>query len=103
MNWGLYANEAQVISVVVAFIASGYGVYRTMDKKQTRLETDLSLISQKLEFIVQQFGPNGGGLRQAVNEMSDRLYKMDERQIEIGDKVAELDGRFSQHLAESNK
>jgi hypothetical protein len=47
---------------------------------------------------VLQFGPNGGGLRQAVNEMSNKIDKIEQRQIDIGDKLAHLQGEFDNHI-----
>lgn len=97
------ASIAQIVSVIIPLIFSIYSVYRKLEKKQEKFQTDIALITQRLDFIIKQFGPNGGGLRQAVNEMSDKLSLIESRQIEIGDKVAELDGRFSQHIIENNQ
>lgn len=102
MDIGFVANVAQIVSVIAAFLAASYGVYRRLDKRQHGFETELKLISQHLNFIVNQFGPNGGGLRQAVNEIGDRLSTIEDRQIDIGEKVARLDGQFEQHIAEND-
>lgn len=102
MNLGDLSNLAQVISFIFAPIAAIYGVYRKMEKRQNTFEGEISLIKQRLDFIASQFGPNGGGLRQAVNQIGDKINKIEERQIEIGDKVAELDGKFKQHILENN-
>jgi hypothetical protein len=54
-------------------------------------------LNDKLEFIEKQFGPNGGGLRQAVNELTDKVDHIQNRQEELGDKLHELSGKFEQH------
>ena len=96
------ANIAQIFSVIFSLMASMYGVYRRMDKRQNKLDSDMALVCQRLDFIVNQFGPNGGGLRQAVNEMSSKIDKIETRQIAIGDKVARLQGEFDQHIVEND-
>ena len=91
----------QILSVVVPFGFAVYGVWRRIDKRQSKLEFDLIRVSDKLDFIVKQFGNNGGGLRQAVNELTEKICHIEDRQIQIGDKVARLDGKFEQHIVEN--
>jgi hypothetical protein len=93
------ANLAQVASLAFPIIAGGWGLWRAMEKKQADQNTMLLRLSDKLDFIHGQFGPNGGGLRQAVNEMSSKIDKIEERQITVVEKVARLEGEFEQHLA----
>jgi len=97
------ASLAQVISVIAAFVVSIYGIWRRIDKRQHQFELTQIRISDKLDFVTAQFGPNGGGLRQAVNELSDKLNTMETRQISIGERLAKLDGEFEQHIVEANK
>jgi hypothetical protein len=99
---GTASSVAQVASVVVSFSAGAYGVYRRIDKRQQKFELDLVRVADKLDFIVRQFGNNGGGLRQAVNELTDKVCQIEQRQIQIGDKVARLDGKFEQHIVEND-
>jgi hypothetical protein len=96
------SSVAQIASVIVAFGVSAYGVYRRIDKRQQKVELDLVRVTEKLDFIVRQFGNNGGGLRQAVNELTDKICQIEQRQIQIGDKVARLDGKFEQHIVEND-
>jgi hypothetical protein len=95
------ANLAQVVSLFTPLIAGAFGLWRRIEHKQTKFELTQQRISDKLDVITAQFGPNGGGLRQAVNEMSKKIDKIEERQIDIGDKVARLQGEFDQHIIES--
>ena len=99
---GTVANVAQISSVIVPCGVAIYGVWRKIDKRQSKFELDLVRVSDKLDFIVRQFGNNGGGLRQAVNELSDKVCQIESRQITIGDKVARLEGKFEQHIVEND-
>jgi hypothetical protein len=103
MDLSFAANVAQLFSVISAIIASAYGIWRRLEKRQSQFEITQIRISDKLDFVTAQFGPNGGGLRQAVNELTDKLSIMEERQINIGERLAKLDGEFDQHILETNK
>jgi hypothetical protein len=98
-NLPVAANVAQIASLAVPVFAGGWGLWRTMEKKQADQNTMLLRLSDKLDFIQGQFGQNGGGLRQAVNEMSSKIDRLEERQITVVEKVAHLQGEFEQHLA----
>jgi hypothetical protein len=100
-NLSTAANVAQIGSVVAPCAFAMYGVWRKIDRRQSKLEFDLIRVSDKLDFIVKQFGNNGGGLRQAVNELTEKVCHIGDRQIEIGNKVARLDGKFEQHIVEN--
>jgi hypothetical protein len=102
LNLTTVASVMQILSVVVPFGFAMYGVWRRIDKRQSKLEFDLIRVSDKLDFIVKQFGHNGGGLRQAVNELTEKVCHIEVRQIAIGDKVARLDGKFEQHIVEND-
>lgn len=88
------------ISGVLAVIATFAGIWRHIEKRQNSFELHQQRISDKLDHIHGQFGPNGGGLRQAVNEMSRKIDKIEERQIAISEKVAFLQGEFANHVDE---
>lgn len=92
---------ATTISGIFAVIAGVAGIWRHIEKRQNMFELHQQRIADKLDHIHNQFGPNGGGLRQAVNEMSRKIDKIEERQIVIGDKVAKLQGEFDQHIVEN--
>jgi ABC-type nickel/cobalt efflux system permease component RcnA len=101
-NLDTVASVMQIFSVVVPFGFGVWSVWRKVDKRQSKLEFDLIRVSDKLDFIVKQFGHNGGGLRQAVNELTEKVCHIEDRQIDIGDKVARLDGKFEQHIVEND-
>ena len=92
------ANFATLASFILAVLAGGAGIWRHIEKRQHSFEVQQHRIADKLDAMLAQFGPNGGGLRQAVNEMSRKIDKIEERQIIIGDKVAHLQGEFDQHV-----
>lgn len=97
------ANLAQIASLVTPLFIGGWGLWRNIEKKQTQTEFQQQRISDKLDFMVGQFGQNGGGLRQAVNEMSSKIDKIENRTDLIGSDLAELSGRFDQHIIENDK
>jgi hypothetical protein len=89
---------ATTVSGIFAVLAGIAGIWRHIEKRQNQFELAQQHITDKLDFIQAQFGPNGGGIRQAVNEMASKIDKLQERQITIGDKIARLEGEFTQHL-----
>lgn len=50
-----------------------------------------AVVDEKLAPVLVQFGPNGGGLRQAVNELSDDVG-------EVKQTVARIEGGFNEHV-----
>lgn len=101
MSVDVVANVVQIASVVTAFLLSAYGVWRRIDKRQQDSEVKQALLMQKIDYITNQFGPNGGGLRQAVNEMSQKIDRIDARVNTIAEDLSEVSGRFDQHIIES--
>ena len=98
MNLSDTSSLVTIGSLFTPLLVGGVGMWRRMERKQTEFELAAQHIADKLDFIQAQFGPNGGGIRQAVNEMSKKIDKIEERQITIGDKIARLEGEFTQHL-----
>jgi len=97
------ANIAQIISIIVPAFFGVYAIWRKIDKRQTDAYIMSVRISDKLEFIEQQFGPNGGGLCEAVNTMSAKVDTIDVRLNKVDTEVSRLAGRFDQHIIEANK
>ena len=89
------------VSGIFAVLAGIAGIWRHIEKRQNQFELAQQHIADKLDFIQAQFGPNGGGIRQAVNEMTSKIDKLQERQITIGDKISRLEGEFTQHMIEN--
>jgi hypothetical protein len=94
-------NYMQVVSVIIPLVGGVWATYRRIDKKQVDHQMFLHRLSDKIDIITAQFGPNGGGLRQAVNDMSRKIDKIEERQIIIVEKVAHLQGEFEQHVEDN--
>jgi len=101
MNLSDTSSLVTIGSSLFAGCAGVFGLWRHIEKRQNSFELHQVRIADKLDSIVMQFGPNGGGLRQAVNEMSSKIDKIEQRQIVIGDKVARLQGEFDQHITEN--
>jgi hypothetical protein len=90
-----------ITGFVVGILGAVWGAWRKIEKHQIDNSVRAIRMEDRLGRIEKQFGPNGGGIRQAVNEIAAKLNKIEERQIEIGEKVAKLDGEFEQHMKES--
>jgi hypothetical protein len=77
MNISIWANVAQIASVIVSMLAVIWSFFRKMDKRITRMELE--------------YKPNGGSsLRDAINRIEDKINNVDV-------KVARLEGRFDEH------
>lgn len=101
------SGMAQVASVACATVLGIYGVWRKIDQRQTETHIDTLRINDKLDYMEQQFriqfGGNGGGMREAINTIADRQERIDLRVTKIGDDVANLRGKFDQHITETDK
>jgi hypothetical protein len=98
MNLSDTSSLVSIVSFFAAIFAGAFGIWRRVESRQNEFQSQQLRISDRLNFIVDQFGPNGGGLRQAVNEMSIKIDKIEQRQITIGDKLAHLQGEFDNHI-----
>jgi len=102
MNVDLAANIAQILSVAGGFLLAVLGILKRLEKKDQESKIDIEIMKEKLEFIQTQFGPNGGGLRQAVNEISHKVDSIEKRVYDISHDVAKLSGEFHQHIVEND-
>lgn len=102
MQLGTAADAAVLTSVIATFLSAAYALWRKIDRRQLEEVLEVASIQKDLQNIQAQFGPNGGGLRQAVNEIGKKIDKIEERQQIIGDRVSGLAGRFEQHIEEQN-
>jgi hypothetical protein len=98
MNLSDTSSLVSIVSFFAAILAGAFGIWRRIESRQNEFQSQQLRISDRLNFIAAQFGPNGGGLRQAVNEMSHKIDKIEQRQITIGDKLAHLQGEFDNHI-----
>jgi archaellum component FlaC len=96
------ASIAQIISVIIPALIGTYAIWRRIDKRQTESHIETIRINDKLDRIEKQFGPNGGGIREAVNTMSDKIDKIETRVNTIDTKLANLGGKFDQHIIETD-
>lgn len=97
------ASIVQILSVFGGVLIGLWRIWRKMDVNQTRTEQRAALMEQRLDNIQAQFGPNGGGLREAVNRISDAVIKIDEKLDCVTQDVAKLTGEFHQHIRENNE
>jgi hypothetical protein len=97
------ASALQIISMGATGIVSIYAIWRRLDKRQTETHTEMCRMNDKLTYIENQFGPNGGGLREAVNNLAKQINDIDNRVTFIGDGVAKLSGKFEQHIIEGEQ
>ena len=106
MNLGEIANIAQVVSVAAPAVFGVYAIWRRIDKRQIETHIDTLRINDKLDYIEQQFriqfGGNGGGMREAINNIATKQDKIETRVDKISEDVANLKGKFSQHIEEGN-
>ena len=100
MNLSNTASIAQIISVFGGILIGLWKIWRKIDQHQTNSAARSDLIESRLDRIEVQFGPNGGGLREAVNRISSTVELMDKKIDHINRDVAYLQGEFKQHLRE---
>lgn len=87
---------AEIVVLLIGIPTTLIRGWRSWDKRLSRLESDLRLMIEKTNRIENQFGPNGGGLREAVNIQGKLLERVDERTIETANDVSVLKGRLDQ-------
>lgn len=96
------SSIVQITSVTVAALLGIYAIWRRIDKRQTENQIQTIRINDKLDRIELQFGPNGGGIREAVNTMAKKVDKIETRTNIIDVKLANLGGKFEQHIVEES-
>lgn len=101
LNLDSVSSAAQLFALMVTALVGLYGIWRRIDKRQTEAQIQTIRINDKLDRIEMQFGPNGGGLREAVNTMSGKVDKIESRVNTIDVKLAGLSGKFDQHIIEA--
>lgn len=111
MNPATIYNIIALCGLVLPMLGGLFAFLRHLDKKvdafdhaqirlQDHLESMDTQVTKDLDALKQQFGPNGGGLRQAVNEMSRKIDTIERRTNHLVADVAELSGKFEQHVIE---
>jgi archaellum component FlaC len=102
-NLDTAATVLQIVSIIGTLFLGVYAIWRRIDKRQTESQIETIRINDKLDRIEMQFGPNGGGIREAVNTMSRKVDGIDTRVTKIGNDVANLSGKFEQHVIEADR
>lgn len=87
---------AEIAVLVIGLPAAFWRGWRSWDKRLSCLESDVRLVNERTKRIENQFGDNGGGLREAVNIQGKLLEKIDERTIETKEDLGILTGRVNQ-------
>lgn len=101
MDISKLASAAQITSVVGGVIIGFWRIWRKIDQHQTNSEKRAALVEQRLNSMLEQFGPNGGGLREAVNRIGETVNRMDAKLDGVSVEFAQLKGEFHQHIRES--
>jgi hypothetical protein len=100
MDLGDWSSIAQISSVVGAVLIGLWKIWRKIDTHETANDARADIMELRLGRIEDQFGPNGGGLREAVNRISDSLHHMDLKLDTVSKDVAQLKGEFKEHVRE---
>jgi hypothetical protein len=98
-----WASVAQISSVVGGVLFALWKIWRKIDQHQVSSAARSDVLEVRLDRIESQFGPNGGGLREAVNHISNNLKHMDVKLDNVTKEVSELKGEFRQHVRENRE
>lgn len=98
MDASLAANIAQISSVVGGVLFGLWKIWRKIDVHQANSAARSDVMESRLDRIEKQFGPNGGGLREAVNRISDAIHHIDTKLDTVSNDVAQLKGEFKEHV-----
>jgi hypothetical protein len=93
-----WASVAQISSVVGGVLFALWKIWRKIDQHQVSSSARSDILEVRLERIESQFGPNGGGLREAVNHISNNLKHMDAKLDNVSNDLAQLKGEFKEHV-----
>jgi len=96
------AYTFEILSVSAAAFVAVRQIWKRIDNRQENLERTAERLEDRLERIEHQFGPNGGGLREAVNNMSSTVSKIDTKVGKLGEDLSNLSGKFHQHIIEND-
>jgi hypothetical protein len=90
-----------LLPYVIALLAGIWGVWRKIEKNQQDTQIRSVRMEDRLHRIEAQFGPNGGGIREAINRISDTVNKMDLKLDTLGRELSQLKGEYEQHIREN--
>jgi hypothetical protein len=93
-----WASVAQISSVVGGVLFALWKIWRKIDQHQVSSAARSDVLEVRLDRIESQFGPNGGGLREAVNRISNNLQHMDVKLDNVSSDLSQLKGEFKEHV-----
>lgn len=94
------ASFAQISSVIGGMLFALWRIWRKIDQHQSASAARSDVVEVRLGRIESQFGPNGGGIREAVNRISDTVDNMDNKLDLLGRELSQLKGEYKQHIRE---
>lgn len=89
------ASIATITSALIPLFAGLYAMTRIYKHREKEMSERIAVLQVHLERIEKQFGPNGGGIREAVNNIDIRLRRVDEKLQLLHVEHAKLAGKFS--------
>jgi hypothetical protein len=93
-----WASVAQISSVIGGMLFALWKIWRKIDQHQANSAARSDVLEVRLDRIESQFGPNGGGLREAVNHISNNLKHMDAKLDNVSNDLSQLKGEFKEHV-----
>jgi hypothetical protein len=93
-----WASVAQIASIVGGVLFALWKIWRKIDIHQANSAARSDVLEVRLDRIESQFGPNGGGLREAVNHISNNLQNMDAKLDNVSNNLSQLKGEFKEHV-----
>ena len=101
-NFDSLSAVIQVAGFVIPIGVGAFSMWHKIEKRQSAFDVQVTRIDEKLSNIEKQFGNNGGGMREAINRIGTTVDSIGGRVDQISTDVAELSGRFDQHIIETN-
>lgn len=88
------ASIATITSALLPIFAGLYAMTRIYKHREAETSEQIEILKLHLERIEKQFGPNGGGIREAVNKINDKLTQVDDKLQMLHIEHAKLAGKF---------
>jgi archaellum component FlaC len=98
MDIEYWTSVAQILSVVGGMLFALWKIWRKIDQHQANSAARSDILEIRLDRIESQFGPNGGGLREAVNNISNNLKHIDTKLDNVSNDLSQLKGEFKEHV-----
>lgn len=95
MQLDTVASWATIMSAIIPLCGGIYLLWRAYNHTERETQEQILSLKHQLERIELQFGPNGGGIREAVNNIDRRVRNIDEKVQALHVEHAKLAGKFS--------